>query len=213
MRVTITIGHMKTNTIDLGIEIKNRRTDLCLTQDDLAQSSGIHIRTIQRAEKGTKIGAFTLRRILESLNLDVLSTLKKFHIEENEESQKNSTSKPKEFNPDRWLGEFQLRKAKHKLWGIEILEETAEITAQRGQADNNAPIEELDARLQELDCAYCVYQDQGEELSNEEDAIDSFDWETWEMQKEMEAWAREREEEERDLAREIEHLFPESVHV
>lgn len=197
---------MNTNTTELGIEIKNRRTALSLTQDDLARSSRINIRTIQRAEKGIKIGSFTLRRILEALNLDVLSTLKRFRIEEKAKSENNATLAPKEFNPDRWMAEFQLRKAKHTLWGVEIKEEIEQIIVQSGQLDNDMPTELMDARLEELYCASEVHSEEANELANEEDAIHSFDWDSWEFQKEMQALEKEREAEEREISREMEHF-------
>lgn len=195
---------MKTNTTKLGIEIKSQRIALSLTQNDLAESSTINIRTIQRAEKGIKIGRFTLRKILDALNLDVLSTLQRIRNEENE-PQNPANPAPREFNPDRWMAEFQLRKAKHTLWGIEIREERDQIMARRSEFDTDMPIEVMEARLEELYCAGEVHSEEAEELANEEDAIHSFDWNSWKLQKEMEALEKERESEEREIAREMEY--------
>ncbi len=192
--------------IELANEIKIQRASLCFTQEELAQLSKVNIRTIQRAEKGIKIGPYTLRCMLGALNLDVLATIKKFEIKEIQAPEFDSITEIKEFNPDRWFAEFQIRKAKHKLWGIDIHEKSKRLKIQKEHDENDVPFDMLDAELEELDCAYIFYEQEGEELINEEAAIDSFDWESWEMQKEIEALAKEQDEEEQEIRKRADFL-------
>lgn len=55
-------------------QLRALRTQHCLTQEELADASGISIRTIQRIEKGLSTGsAHTLKALAKTLNVDPLS--------------------------------------------------------------------------------------------------------------------------------------------
>ena len=57
--------------IGLGEKLKNYRRINCLSQDGLAEASGISIRTIQRIEEGKSIGsAYTLNALARTLNIN-----------------------------------------------------------------------------------------------------------------------------------------------
>jgi transcriptional regulator with XRE-family HTH domain len=57
--------------IGLGEKLKNYRRISCLSQDGLAEASGISIRTIQRIEEGKSIGsAYTLNALAGTLNIN-----------------------------------------------------------------------------------------------------------------------------------------------
>ncbi|MEO6675411.1 MAG: DUF4870 domain-containing protein [Ginsengibacter sp.] len=57
--------------IGLGEKLKNYRRINCLSQDGLAETSGISIRTIQRIEEGKSIGsAYTLNALSSALNIN-----------------------------------------------------------------------------------------------------------------------------------------------
>ncbi len=191
-----TFDPMNTDTISLGLEIKNQRTVLALTQDDLAKMAEINIRTIQRAEKGVKIGAYTLRKILETLGLDVPATLKKFNHLSQSTEEASLTRPDRAFNPDRWFAEFQLRKAKLALWRLDIEEEAQELKAKKNARESDWAWIEFAERLEELDWARYFYLEECAELAKEEDAIHAFDWQAWQTEKEMELLEKEREEEE-----------------
>ena len=62
---------VKRNEIGLSEKLKNYRRINCLSQDGLAEASGISIRTIQRIEEGKSIGSpYTLTALAKALNVN-----------------------------------------------------------------------------------------------------------------------------------------------
>lgn len=60
------------NSIDLGVAIKNQRTKLGITQGDLASKSGISRTIINQVEKGKPYAQLaTIFKILTALNLEL----------------------------------------------------------------------------------------------------------------------------------------------
>jgi XRE family transcriptional regulator, regulator of sulfur utilization len=57
--------------ITIGEKLKNYRLTNCLSQDRLAETSGISIRTIQRIEEGKSVGSgYTLNALAKALNIN-----------------------------------------------------------------------------------------------------------------------------------------------
>jgi XRE family transcriptional regulator, regulator of sulfur utilization len=57
--------------ITIGEKLKNYRRINCLSQEKLAEASGISIRTIQRIEEGKSVGSgYTLNALAKALNLN-----------------------------------------------------------------------------------------------------------------------------------------------
>lgn len=63
---------------EIGQLVANRRVDLALKQEDLAELAGVTIKTIYQLESGKGNPSFsTLAKILDVLGLDVLVAIKK----------------------------------------------------------------------------------------------------------------------------------------
>ena len=59
---------------EMSERLKNYRRINCLSQEGLAETSGISIRTIQRIEEGKSVGsAYTLTALAKALNISTAS--------------------------------------------------------------------------------------------------------------------------------------------
>ena len=83
--------------ITISEKLKNYRRINCLSQEKLAETSGISIRTIQRIEEGKSIGsAYTLTALAKALNINLTEFMNS--VSENPEPVYNNTNKLKMLN-------------------------------------------------------------------------------------------------------------------
>lgn len=67
--------------IDISNKLKTCRRNSSLSQEGLAETSGISIRTIQRIEKGLSIGsAYTLNALAKALNVNTSDLISQQHL-------------------------------------------------------------------------------------------------------------------------------------
>ena len=71
---TVTKSSKRTGSVDLhvGLKIRNRRKELCLSQTDLGREVGVSFQQLQKYEHGTdRVGASRLAAIAKALRVPV----------------------------------------------------------------------------------------------------------------------------------------------